>query len=109
MDLPTRDTWANISFWVDSKNVMNYEGFVRFEVEDEKIKLDPFGLELTVQSLTSQGVVLELDGQIFVADCSVDEKVVELTVVRKGCRDVVSIRAEFSEKPMDLPARVLSR
>ncbi|MCP4923054.1 MAG: hypothetical protein GY915_03360, partial [bacterium] len=80
MDLPTKDEWADVSFIVDSKNVMNYTGFIRLEVEGDKIILEPFGLELTVQSLTEKGAVLESKGHLYFADCSVCDDVVDLTV-----------------------------
>lgn len=108
MDLPTKDEWADVSFMVDSKNVMNYTGFIRLEVEDDKIILEPFGLELTVQSLTEKGAVLESKGHLYFADCSVCDDVVDLTVMRKDSSEVVGIRAEFSEKLVDSSACTLS-
>ena len=108
MDLPTKDEWADISFMVDSENVMNYTGFIRLEVEHDKIVLAPFGLELTVQSLTPNGAVLESKGHLYFADCSVNEDIIDLTVIRKDSSEVVGIRAEFSEKPADVPLCTLS-
>jgi len=108
MDLPTKDEWADVSFMVDSENVMNYTGFIRLEIEEDKIILEPFGLELTVQSLTANGAVLESKGHLYFADCSVSDDVVDLTVMRKDSSEVVGIRAEFFEKPVDFPVCTLS-
>ena len=90
--------WADVSFNVASKSVMNYSGLLQLKVEEDKIMLQPIGLELTVQALTPRGAILESRGHVYLVDCIMDEDIVELTVVRKDNQEAVKIRAEFSQQ-----------
>ncbi|MCH2183522.1 MAG: hypothetical protein MK108_16100 [Mariniblastus sp.] len=103
MDLPVNQQWADVSFRVDSKSVMNYTGVLQLKIEEDRIILEPFGLELTVQALTPRGAVLESRGHLYFADCSLQDDIVELTVMQKGKQEEMRIRAEFSQHPDSLP------
>ena len=108
MDRSMSHQWADVSFNVASKSVMNYSGFLQLKVEEDRIMLEPFGLELTVQALTPRGAVLESRGHIYLVDCVMDDDIVELTIVRKDNQEEVKIRAEFSQQPKSTPACQLS-
>ena len=108
MNLPMNHQWADVSLRVDSKSVMNYTGVLQLKIEEDKILLEPFGLELTVQTLTPQGAILESQGHLYFADCSLHDEMVELTIRQKESREEVQIRARFSQQHAALPVSHLS-
>ena len=90
--------WAALSVVVDSQPVLNFEGFVRLEISDFELTIEPIGLRFWIEELQEGRAILETNGQRYLADFDLHEDALHLTLTRPDESEQVVISAQFDRR-----------
>ncbi len=86
--------WAIKTVQVDKESVSNHEGFERLFVTQDRIAIEPAGIEFSVNQSTSRSAVLESRSQIFFAEYFTRNGELTLELTRPSFNEKIRLNAE---------------
>ncbi len=95
--IPIRKGLWNISrVSVNSKDEASNDNFRQLWVTENKVRIEPAGIDFSVNQSTSKSAVLESRSQIFFADFYEQGERLTLTLSRPAFAETVSFDAEYT-------------
>ena len=90
--------WAVLSVVVDSQPVLNFEGFIRLEITEYELAIQPIGLRFWIEEISPGHAILETNGHRYLAVFDVLEDSLCLTLTRPDSSETVVISAQFDRR-----------
>ena len=89
--------WQIQSVLVNDQTVLNNEGFLRLEISNDELVIQPIGFRFNIQQSTARSAVLESGGRVFFADFVENDKAIELRLTRPEFEETINIGAEYMD------------
>jgi len=95
--IPIRNgLWSIERVAVNSAGVASDEGFRHLVVSDNQVRIEPAGIDLTVNQSTARSAVMESRSQIFFAEFFEQDEKLRLVLSRPSFAETVSFDASFA-------------
>lgn len=96
-----KGVWQVYSVEVNSKPAGETDQFCTLITTEDAFRLEPAGVQFTIQQSTARSAVLESRSQIFFADFAARGDQLSLNLSRPSLSEKISLKATFSSSAFD--------
>ncbi len=94
--------WAIESIMINTTTVMNFEGFEYLEFEENKISIQPIGIQFSITESNPSRTVLLSRGRVFFVESEIQGNELKMTMTRPKFSDTFEVTAHLQESLVDV-------
>ena len=93
--------WSINRVSINSKDEANSDNFRQLLVSENRVRIEPAGIDFSINQSTSKSAILESRSQIFFAEFFEQGERLRITLSRPAFAETVSLDAEYINVPVD--------